>query len=77
VVQPDALPGERLRRPPRGRQGEYHWHKHDDDDEFFFVIEGRFVIDLEDRSSSFNRGRVRRAEGRDPSNPRPGTRGDP
>jgi mannose-6-phosphate isomerase-like protein (cupin superfamily) len=28
-------------------QGEYHWHKHDADDEFFFVLEGRFVIDLE------------------------------
>src|SRR5438045_5662507 len=28
-------------------QGEYHWHKHDDDDEFFFVLEGRFLIDLE------------------------------
>ena len=26
-------------------QGEYHWHKHDNDDEFFFVLEGRFVID--------------------------------
>jgi mannose-6-phosphate isomerase-like protein (cupin superfamily) len=31
-------------------QGEYHWHKHDRDDEFFFVLEGHFVIDLEDRS---------------------------
>jgi mannose-6-phosphate isomerase-like protein (cupin superfamily) len=31
-------------------QGEYHWHKHDSDDEFFFVLEGNFVIDLEDRS---------------------------
>jgi mannose-6-phosphate isomerase-like protein (cupin superfamily) len=31
-------------------QGEYHWHKHDTDDEFFFVLEGHFVIDLEDRS---------------------------
>ena len=31
-------------------QGEYHWHKHDHDDEFFFVLEGRFIIDLEDRS---------------------------
>jgi len=31
-------------------QGEYHWHKHDDDDEFFFVLEGHFIIDLEDRS---------------------------
>ena len=30
-------------------QGEYHWHKHDQDDEFFFVLEGRFLIDLEDR----------------------------
>src|SRR5450432_962051 len=31
-------------------QGEYHWHKHDKDDEFFFVLEGLFFIDLEDRS---------------------------
>jgi mannose-6-phosphate isomerase-like protein (cupin superfamily) len=31
-------------------QGEYHWHKHDQDDEFFFVLEGQFIIDLEERS---------------------------
>ena len=31
-------------------QGEYHWHKHDDDDELFFVLEGEFIVDLEDRS---------------------------
>ena len=31
-------------------QGEYHWHKHDRDDEFFFVLEGHFLIDLEDRT---------------------------
>ena len=31
-------------------QGEYHWHKHDNDDEFFFVLEGRFIIDLEEQS---------------------------
>src|SRR5512136_405950 len=31
-------------------QGEYHWHRHDDEDEFFFVLSGRFIIDLEDRS---------------------------
>ena len=31
-------------------QGEYHWHKHDNDDEFFFVLDGHFVIDLEGRS---------------------------
>ena len=30
-------------------EGEYHWHKHDDDDEFFYVIEGRLLIDLEGR----------------------------
>jgi mannose-6-phosphate isomerase-like protein (cupin superfamily) len=28
-------------------EGEYHWHKHDEDDEFFYVIEGQFLIDLE------------------------------
>jgi mannose-6-phosphate isomerase-like protein (cupin superfamily) len=31
-------------------QGEYHWHKHDDDDEFFYVVEGRLLIDLEERT---------------------------
>jgi len=31
-------------------QGEYHWHKHDDLDEFFYVVEGEFLIDLEDRT---------------------------
>src|SRR3981081_3588476 len=31
-------------------QGEYHWHKHDDDDEFFFVVEGTLLIDLEWRT---------------------------
>ena len=31
-------------------QGEYHWHKHDGDDEFFYVVSGQFFIDLEDRT---------------------------
>ena len=31
-------------------QGEYHWHKHDRDDEFFYVIEGKLLIDLEGRT---------------------------
>jgi mannose-6-phosphate isomerase-like protein (cupin superfamily) len=31
-------------------QGEYHWHSHEREDEFFFVVEGRFIIDLEARS---------------------------
>jgi mannose-6-phosphate isomerase-like protein (cupin superfamily) len=30
--------------------GEYHWHKHDTEDEFFYVVEGRFLIDLEGRT---------------------------
>ena len=29
-------------------QGEYHWHEHKDIDECFFVLDGRFLIDLED-----------------------------
>src|SRR6266571_1775654 len=28
-------------------QGEYHWHKHDEQDEFFFVLDGLFLIELE------------------------------
>ncbi|UCG04686.1 MAG: cupin domain-containing protein [Candidatus Heimdallarchaeota archaeon] len=28
-------------------QGEFHWHKHTLEDEFFYVIEGRLLIDLE------------------------------
>jgi mannose-6-phosphate isomerase-like protein (cupin superfamily) len=31
-------------------EGEYHWHKHDNEDEFFYVIDGQLVIDLEGRT---------------------------
>jgi hypothetical protein len=31
-------------------KGEYHWHKHTNDDEFFFVIEGRLFVDLKERT---------------------------
>jgi len=31
-------------------EGEFHWHKHEKEDEFFFVIEGLLLIDLEDKS---------------------------
>ena len=27
--------------------GDFHWHKHDDTDEFFIVLEGRLLIDVE------------------------------
>jgi len=30
--------------------GEYHWHKHEADDEFFYVLEGELLIDLEGRT---------------------------
>ena len=32
-------------------EGEFHWHKHDEEDEFFFVLEGQLHIDVEDRES--------------------------
>ncbi len=35
-------------------QGEYHWHKHEHDDEFFFVLEGQLLVDLEDRTIELN-----------------------
>jgi len=28
-------------------KGEYHWHEHADDDEFFYVVDGQLLIDLE------------------------------
>lgn len=31
-------------------QGEFHWHKHDREDEFFYVVEGKFVIELDGRT---------------------------
>ena len=33
-------------------EGEYHWHQHDAADEFFYVVEGQLLIDLEDRTVS-------------------------
>jgi mannose-6-phosphate isomerase-like protein (cupin superfamily) len=32
-------------------QGEYHWHKHDKEDEFFFTLEGKLIIDMEGNES--------------------------
>jgi len=36
--------------------GEFHWHKHDTEDEFFYVVEGRFLIDLEGRTVELRPG---------------------
>ncbi len=38
-------------------QGEYHWHHHDNEDEFFYVVSGRFLIDLEGRTVDFIPGK--------------------
>lgn len=35
-------------------EGEYHWHKHDNDDEFFFVLQGQLLIDLQDQTIELN-----------------------
>ena len=37
-------------------EGEYHWHKHDEDDEFFYVVEGMLLIDLEGRTMELAAG---------------------
>ena len=39
-------------------QGEYHWHKHDNEDEFFYVVSGRLLIDLEDRAIDLTPGKA-------------------
>jgi mannose-6-phosphate isomerase-like protein (cupin superfamily) len=31
--------------------GEYHWHKHDKEDEFFFTLDGKLIIDIEGQDS--------------------------
>ena len=35
-------------------EGEFHWHKHEKEDEFFFVIDGLLLIDLEDKVIELN-----------------------
>ncbi len=35
-------------------EGEYHWHKHENEDEFFFVLSGKLFIDLEDKTLELN-----------------------
>lgn len=32
-------------------QGEYHWHKHDKEDEFFFTLDGKLILDVEGEAS--------------------------
>ncbi|MDP4151665.1 MAG: cupin domain-containing protein [Bacteroidota bacterium] len=37
-------------------EGEYHWHKHDSEDEFFFVVSGKLFVDLEGRTLELEPG---------------------
>ena len=39
-------------------EGDFHWHKHDDTDEFFLVMEGQLDIELEDRTVSLAPGQA-------------------
>ena len=32
-------------------EGDFHWHRHDETDEFFLVLEGRLLIDIEGRDT--------------------------
>jgi mannose-6-phosphate isomerase-like protein (cupin superfamily) len=32
-------------------EGDFHWHHHDDTDEFFLVLDGQLLIDLQDRET--------------------------
>lgn len=32
-------------------QGEYHWHKHSEEDEFFFTLQGKLIVDIEGAES--------------------------
>ncbi|MFH1100588.1 MAG: cupin domain-containing protein [Methanobacteriota archaeon] len=31
-------------------EGEFHWHKHDTEDEFFFVLQGTLLLDLDNET---------------------------
>lgn len=35
-------------------EGEFHWHKHDDEDEFFYVVDGQLLIDIKDETIELN-----------------------
>jgi len=32
------------------KEGDFHWHKHDNEDEFFFVLQGELFIELKDKT---------------------------
>ena len=36
-------------------KGEFHWHKHDNEDEFFLVLDGQLIIELENEVVKLNK----------------------
>ncbi len=51
-------------------EAEYHWYQHEAEDKLFYVVEGRFLIDLVGRTVDLGpRQGFRGAEGRDASTP--------
>ncbi|MCG3138550.1 MAG: hypothetical protein HJJLKODD_02415 [Phycisphaerae bacterium] len=36
-------------------RGEFHWHHHEREDEFFFVLEGCLLVDFRDRTVALQR----------------------
>ncbi len=39
-------------------KGEYHWHQHANDDEFFYVVDGLFIIEMENRTVELRKGQA-------------------
>jgi mannose-6-phosphate isomerase-like protein (cupin superfamily) len=39
-------------------EGDFHWHKHEAEDEFFLVLEGQLDIELEDRTVELSPGKA-------------------
>lgn len=37
-------------------KGEFVWHKHDEEDEMFFVLEGKFNMEFRDKTIELNKG---------------------
>lgn len=37
-------------------QGEFVWHKHDNEDELFYVLEGEFTMEFRDRTVELKKG---------------------
>lgn len=37
-------------------KGEFVWHKHEEEDELFFVLEGKFNMEMRDKTIELNKG---------------------